>query len=285
MTDNIRLLIDCPDHRGVVAAVSNFIALHNGNIVDADQHVSDPPGSTFFMRMEVESQGFGLGRDEFDAAFSPLARQHGMNWRVWYTNRPRRVAILVSKYAHCLLDLLWRWEAGELDAEIPMVISNHPDLAGKVQAHGIPFAHLPMTRGAKAEQEAQVVRLLKEHNVDLVVLARYMQILSAEFLETYGRPVINIHHSFLPAFVGASPYHQAYARGVKIIGATAHYVTAELDAGPIIHQDVAHISHRDGVEDMIRIGREVERRVLAQAVRWHLEDRILVDGVRTVVFS
>jgi formyltetrahydrofolate deformylase len=269
----------------VVAAVSNFIALHNGNIVDADQHVSDPPGSRFFMRMEVESQGFGLGRDEFDAAFSPLARQHGMNWRVRYTSRPRRMAILVSKYAHCLIDLLWRWEAGELDAEIPLVISNHPDLAAKVQAHGIPYQHLPVARGARAEQEAQVVKLLKEHDIDLVVLARYMQILSAEFLETYGRPVINIHHSFLPAFVGASPYHQAYARGVKIIGATAHYVTAELDAGPIIHQDVAHISHRDGVEDMIRIGREVERRVLAQAVRWHLEDRILVDGVRTVVFS
>ncbi len=285
MSDNIRLLIDCPDHRGVVAAVSNFIALHNGNIVDADQHVSDPPGSRFFMRMEVESQGFGLGRDEFDAAFSPLARQHGMNWRVWYTNRPRRVAIVVSKYAHCLLDLLWRWEAGELEAEIPLVISNHPDLAGKVQAHGIPYLHLPVAKGAKAEQEAQIVKLLKEHDIDLVVLARYMQILSAEFLESYGRPVINIHHSFLPAFVGASPYHQAYTRGVKIIGATAHYVTPELDAGPIIHQDVAHISHRDGIEDMIRIGREVERRVLAQAVRWHLEDRILVDGVRTVVFS
>jgi formyltetrahydrofolate deformylase len=285
MSDNIRLLIDCPDHRGVVAAVSSFIALHNGNIVDADQHVSDPPNSRFFMRMEVESQGFGLGRDEFDAAFSPLARQHGMNWRIRYTDRPRRVAILVSKYAHCLIDLLWRWEAGELDAEIPLVISNHPDLAAKVQAHGIPYQHLPVAKGARAEQEAQVVELLKEHDVDLVVLARYMQILSAEFLESYGRPVINIHHSFLPAFVGASPYHQAYARGVKIIGATAHYVTAELDAGPIIHQGVAHISHRDGVEDMIRIGREVERRVLAQAVRWHLEDRILVDGVRTVVFA
>jgi formyltetrahydrofolate deformylase len=285
MSDTIRLLIDCPDHRGVVAAVSSFIALHNGNIIDADQHVSDPPGSRFFMRMEVESQGFGLGREEFDAAFSPLARQHGMNWRVRYTDGPRRVAIMVSKYAHCLLDLLWRWEAGELDAEIPLVISNHPDLLEKVQAHGIPFVHLPLARGARAEQEAQVARLLKEHEIDLVVLARYMQILSAEFLDAIGRPVINIHHSFLPAFVGASPYHQAYARGVKIIGATAHYVTAELDAGPIIHQDVAHISHRDGVEDMIRIGREVERRVLAQAVRWHLEDRVLVDGVRTVVFS
>jgi formyltetrahydrofolate deformylase len=284
MSDNIRLLIDCPDHRGVVAAVSNFIALHNGNIVDADQHVSDPPGSRFFMRMEIESQGFGLGRDEFEAAFSPLARQHGMTWRVRYADRPRRMAILVSKYAHCLLDLLWRWESGELDAEIPLVISNHPDLADKVQSHGIPYHHLSVAKGAKAEQEARVVKLLSEHDIDVVVLARYMQILSAEFLDAIGRPVINIHHSFLPAFVGASPYHQAYTRGVKIIGATAHYVTAELDAGPIIHQDVAHISHRDGVEDMIRIGREVERRVLAQAVRWHLEDRIIVDGVRTVVF-
>jgi formyltetrahydrofolate deformylase len=285
MSDNIRLLIDCPDHRGVVAAVSNFIALHNGNIVDADQHVSDPPSSRFFMRMEFESQGFGLGPDEFVAAFSPLARQHAMTWRVRYPDRPRRVAILVSKYAHCLLDLLWRWESGELEAEIPLVISNHPDLAGKVQAHGMAYHHLPVAKGAKAEQEAQVVRLLKEHQIDLVVLARYMQILSAEFLESADRPVINIHHSFLPAFVGASPYHQAYTRGVKIIGATAHYVTAELDAGPIIHQDVAHISHRNGIDDMVRIGREVERRVLAQAVRWHLEDRILVDGVRTVVFA
>jgi formyltetrahydrofolate deformylase len=276
-------LIDCPDHRGVVAAVSNFIALHNGNIVDADQHVSDPPGSRFFMRMEIERSGFGLDRDEFDAAFSPLARQHAMTWRVHYADRPRRVAILVSKYAHCLLDLLWRWEAGELDAQVPLVISNHPDLADKVQAHGIPYHHLPVAKGARAEQEARVARLLAEHDIDLVVLARYMQILSAEFLVAIARPVINIHHSFLPAFVGASPYHQAYARGVKIIGATAHYVTAELDAGPIIHQDVAHISHRDGVEDMIRIGREVERRVLAQAVRWHLEDRIIVSGGRTVV--
>jgi formyltetrahydrofolate deformylase len=285
MSYNIRLLIDCPDHRGIIAAVSSFIALHRGNILSADQHVSDPPGAKFFMRMEIEGQGFGLGRDEFDAAFAPLARQHGMNWRVGFTDRPKRMAILVSKYAHCLLDLLWRWEAGELDAEIPLVISNHADLQDKVQAHGIPFHHLPVAKGARAEQEARVVALLKEHAIDVAVLARYMQILSPEFLKSYGRPIINIHHSFLPAFIGASPYHQAYARGVKIIGATAHYVTAELDAGPILHQGVAHISHRDGVEDMIRIGREVERRVLAQGVRWHLEDRVLVEGVRTVVFE
>jgi formyltetrahydrofolate deformylase len=285
MSYNIRLLIDCPDHRGVIAAVSSFIALHNGNIVSADQYVSDPPNGTFFMRMEIESQGFGLGRDEFDAAFAPLARQHGMRWRVRFTDRPKRVAILVSKHGHCLVDLLWRWEAGELDAEIPLVISNHADLRAKVEAHGIPFHHLPVAKDAKSDQEAQIEKLLRERGIELVVLARYMQIISGQLLDTFRQPVINIHHSFLPAFVGANPYRQAHARGVKIIGATAHYVTAELDAGPIIHQDVAHISHKFGVDDMIRIGREVERRVLAQAVRWHLEDRVLVDGARTVVFE
>jgi formyltetrahydrofolate deformylase len=285
MSYNIRLLINCPDHRGVIAAVSSFIALHNGNIRSADQHVSDPPGSTFFMRMEIESRDFGLSRDEFDGAFAPLARQHGMRWRVSYTDRPRRVAILVSKHGHCLIDLLWRWEAGELDAQIPIVISNHADLASNVEVHHVPYAHLPVNKETKAEQEDKIVSLLHEHQIDLLVLARYMQILSQRFLVSCDRPVINIHHSFLPAFVGASPYHQAYARGVKIIGATAHYVTADLDAGPIINQDVAHVSHRHSIDDMVRIGREVERRVLAQAVRWHLEDRVLVDGGRTVVFE
>jgi len=285
MSYNIRLLINCPDHRGLIASVSSFIALHNGNILSADQHVSHARDGTFFMRMEIESQGFGLGRDEFDTAFAPLARQHGMSWRVGFTDRPKRMAILVSKQGHCLIDMLWRWEAGELDAEIPLVISNHADLAPKIQAHGIPFHHLPVTKETKAAHEAKVEALLREHEIDLVVLARYMQILSPQLLSSYSRPIINIHHSFLPAFVGANPYDQAYARGVKIIGATAHYVTAELDGGPIINQDIAHISHRDGVDDMVRIGREVERRVLAQAVRWHLEDRVLTDGNRTVVFE
>jgi formyltetrahydrofolate deformylase len=282
---NIRLLIDCPDHKGVIAAVSSFIALHNGNILSADQYVSDPPGGTFFMRMEIEGQGFGLGREEFDAAFAPLARQHGMNWRVCFTDIPKRTAILASKHGHCLIDLLWRFEAGELDAVIPLVISNHADLVPKVQAHGIPFHHRPVDKASKVEQESQIRQLLNEHSIELVVLARYMQVLSPEFLDAFRQPIINIHHSFLPAFKGASPYRQAHERGVKIIGATAHYVTALLDAGPIIHQDVAHVSHKDGVDDMIRIGREVERRVLAQAVRWHLEDRILVKGNRTVVFE
>src|SRR3954466_1416706 len=182
MSYNIRLLINCPDHRGVIAAVSGFIALHNGNILSADQHVSDGPDGTFFMRMEIESAGFGLGRDEFDGAFAPLARQHGMRWRVGFTDRPKRVGILVSKQGHCLIDLLWRWEAGELDAVIPLVISNHADLAAKVEAHGIPFHHLTVSKEIKAEQEAKVEALLSQHHIDLVVLARYMQILSPEFL-------------------------------------------------------------------------------------------------------
>jgi len=285
MSYNIRLLINCPDRPGLIAAVSGFIALHNGNILSADQYVSEPPRATFFMRLVIEGNGFGLDRDEFDAAFAPLARRHGMNWRISFTDSPKRLAILVSKEGHCLIDLLWRWEAGELQAKIPLVISNHPELGAKVEAHGIPFHHLPVFKENKAAQESQVVALLREHDIDLVLLARYMQILSPEFLDAWRRPIINIHHSFLPAFVGAHPYRQAHARGVKVIGATAHYVTPELDAGPIIHQDVVHVSHRETVDDLVRLGREVERRVLARAVRWHLEDRVLVDTARTVVFE
>ena len=198
MTYNIRLLIDCPDHKGVIAAVSGFIALHNGNILSADQYVSDPPNGTFFMRMEIEGQGFGLGRDEFDAAFAPLARQHGMNWRVCFTDRPKRMAILVSKHGHCLIDLLWRWEAGELDAEIPLVISNHADLAAKVVAHGIPFHHLPVAKDSKTEQETRIQTLLRENSIDLVVLARYMQIISPQFLDSFRQPD-HQHPPFFPA--------------------------------------------------------------------------------------
>jgi formyltetrahydrofolate deformylase len=195
------------------------------------------------------------------------------------------MAILVSRYDHCLIDLLWRWDSGELEAEIPLVVSNHPDLASRAEIYGIPFHHLPLTKETKAEQEGKVLNLLREHKVDLVVLARYMQILTPTFVGTYPGRIINIHHSFLPAFAGADPYRRAHERGVKTIGATAHYVTEELDAGPIIHQDVVHVTHRDTIEDLVRVGREVERRVLARAVRWHLEDRILVDGNRTVVFE
>jgi formyltetrahydrofolate deformylase len=257
--------------------------MHDGNILSADQYVSD--SGTFFMRLEIEGEGFGLGRDEFAGAFAPLARRHGMDWRVSHTDTPKRMAILVSRYDHCLIDLLWRWDAGELKARIPLVVSNHPDLASRAEIYGIPFYHLPVTKETKAEQESRVLDLLYEHGVDVVVLARYMQILTPKFVAAYPSGIINIHHSFLPAFAGADPYRRAHERGVKTIGATAHYVTEELDAGPIIHQDVAHVTHRDTVEDLVSLGREVERRVLARAVRWHLEDRILVDGNRTVVFE
>jgi formyltetrahydrofolate deformylase len=283
---NLRLLISCPDKKGLIAAISSFIAMHDGNILSADQYVSeDEAGGTFFMRLEIEGEGFGLERDEFGGAFAPLARKHGMDWRISYTDAPKRMAILVSRYDHCLMDLLWRWDSGELEAEIPLVVSNHPDLASRVEAYGIPFHHLPVTQETKAEQESDMRDLLAEHGIDLVVLARYMQILSPGFVHAYPDRIVNIHHSFLPAFAGADPYHRAHERGVKTIGATAHYVTEDLDGGPIIHQDVAHVTHRDTVEDLIRLGREVERRVLARAVRWHLEDRILVDNGRTVVFE
>ena len=283
MSYNLRLLITCPDKKGLIAGISSFIAMHDGNILSADQYVSD--SETFFMRLEIEGEGFGLGRDEFAGAFAPLARQHEMDWRVSYTDTPKRMAILVSRYDHCLIDLLWRWDAAELEAEIPLVVSNHPDLRTRAETYDIPFYHLPVTKETKAEQEAAVMDLLFERGVDLVVLARYMQILTPKFVGAYPNRIINIHHSFLPAFAGADPYRRAHERGVKTIGATAHYVTDALDAGPIIHQDVAHVTHRDTVEDLARLGMEVERRVLARAVRWHLEDRILVDGNRTVVFE
>ena len=283
MAYNLRLTVSCSDRKGLISALSSFISMHDGNILSADQYVSDV--GTFSMRLEIEGEGFGLARDEFAGAFRPLARRHGMDWRVSHTDTPKRMAILVSRYDHCLIDLLWRWDAGELDAEIPLVVSNHPDLASRVEIYGIPFHHLPVTKETKAEQESEILGLLSESRIDVVVLARYMQILTPEFVEAYSDRLINIHHSFLPAFAGADPYRRAHERGVKTIGATAHYVDEELDAGPIIHQDVAHVSHRDTVEDLVRLGREVERRVLARAVRLHLEDRILVDGDRTVVFE
>ncbi len=286
MSYNLRLLLSCPDKKGLIAAVSSFISMHDGNILSADQYVGEGgAGGRFFMRLEIEGRDFGLGRNEFAGAFAPLARRHEMEWRLSYTDTPKRMAIMVSRYDHCLIDLLWRWDAGELDAEIPLIVSNHQTLASRAETYGIPFYHLPVAPETKAEQEAQILDLLFEHNVDLVVLARYMQILSPKFVGAYPSRIINIHHSFLPAFAGPDPYRRAHDRGVKTIGATAHYVIEELDAGPIIYQDVAHVTHRDTVEDLVRLGREVERRVLARAVRWHLEDRVLVDGNRTVVFE
>jgi formyltetrahydrofolate deformylase len=276
-----RLLISCPDRHGIVAAVSGFLAARDANIVRSDQHSTDPEGGTFFMRMAFTLPALDAA---FAAAFSSeVAERFGMQWRVAAAARPKQVAVLVSREDHCLLDLLWRRRRGELACEIPLVVSNHPDHARDVEAFGARYQHVPVSPGGKAAAEARMLELLAGR-FDLVVLARYMQILSAGFLDAIGCPVINIHHSFLPAFAGADPYRRALERGVKIIGATAHYVTEELDAGPIIEQDVAHVTHREGVAALERIGRDIERTVLARAVGLHLEDRVLVHAGRTVVF-
>jgi len=285
MSYSMRLLVSGPARKGLIAAVTSFIEKHNGYILEVDEHLNPPTNGGWFMRVEIEGDGFDLNREEFGPAFVPLAQRNGMDWRVAYTDQPKRMVIMVSKYDHCLIDLLWRWDAGELDAEIPLMISNHPDLTPRAEMHNIRFYHLPVTPESKAEQEDKALKLLAEHSVDFVVLARYMQILTPKFIDAYPNRIINIHHSFLPAFAGANPYERAYERGVKLIGATAHYVTEELDAGPIINQDVAYVSHEDRVEDLKRTGRDIERRVLSQAVRWHVEDRIITDEARTVVFT
>jgi formyltetrahydrofolate deformylase len=279
-----RLLVTCPDRHGIVAAVSRFLFEQGANILTSDQYSTDPEGGTFHLRMEFRIDGLRELRGELERAFeNEVARPFEMDWRLSYASERKRVALLASRPDHCLLDLLWRWRRRELDADLVLVISNHPDHAADVAAFGVPYHHVPVERGRKGEAEERMLRLLVG-NVDLVVLARYMQILSAEFLRDLGASAINIHHSFLPAFEGADPYRRARERGVKIIGATAHYVTETLDAGPIIEQDVTRVSHRQGVEELERVGEDIERVVLARAVKWHLEDRVLVDGVRTIVF-
>ena len=284
-SETARLLVACPDRPGVVAAVSTFLFERGANIVDSAQHSTDPEGGTFFMRMEFRLERGGGPRDELERAFAEqVAPRFGMEWRFSYLDPPKRIAILVSREEHCLLDLLWRARRGDLGAEIVLVVSNHRDLEAEVRGFGLPYEHVPVERGRKPEAEARMLELL-EGRVDLVVLARYMQILTGDFLDRVGVPIINIHHSFLPAFVGADPYRRALERGVKIIGATAHYVTEELDAGPIIEQDVERVSHRHGLDELVRIGRDIERIVLARAVRWHVEDRVLVHGNKTFVFE
>jgi formyltetrahydrofolate deformylase len=279
-----RLLVSCTDRPGIVAAISQFVRDRGANIVQSDQHTTDPEGGAFFMRTEFRLDGLEAGADDFEHAFAQeVAEPFGMDWRMHYASRRKRVAILVSRYDHCLAELLWRWRRGELYADIPLVVSNHPDLASEAARFGVDFEHVPVERGAKAEAEATLLELLGG-SFDLVVLARYMQILSPSFLEAARVPIINIHHSFLPAFAGADPYARAHQRGVKIIGATAHYVSEELDAGPIIEQDVARVTHREGVDSLVRTGADLERIVLLRAVRWHLEDRVLLHGNRTVVF-
>jgi formyltetrahydrofolate deformylase len=278
------LLLSCPDQRGVVASVAEFIAAHNGNIVHAEQHTDDVE-RVFFQRVEFDLEGFGLARDEILSAFSSVARRFDMSVDLRFTDVRPRVVLMASKQPHCLFDLLTRWRADELPAEIVGVIDNHPDHADLVEHMGVPYFHLPVTTGAKDAQEMQVLETLSSLDVDLVVLARYMQILSPRVVDAYRSRIINIHHSFLPAFVGANPYRQAHDRGVKIIGATAHYVTEELDEGPILDQEVTRVTHRDSVAELTRKGRDLETIVLARAVRAHLEHRVLVYGRKTVVFG
>ena len=281
---NAILLLSCPDQRGIVARLSNFIFNNNGNIVHADQHTSKS-GNLFFMRIEWELNGFALGREEIPVVFAPLARQYDMKWDLHFTDYAPRMAIFVSKHLHCLHDLILRRHMGELGAGIEAVISNHPDARELVEQFGLKFFHFPITDRNKDQQEDRELELLLEMKIDLVVLARYMQVFSGKFLKYYGHRAINIHHSFLPAFAGGNPYQQAYDRGVKIIGATGHYVTEQLDEGPIIAQDVIKISHRDTIADIQTKSKDLERVVLARALRLHLENKILVYGSKTIVFE
>lgn len=279
-----RMLISCPDQPGIVATVSKFLYEHGANIVQSDQYTMDPEGGMFFIRIEFDLNELEQHLPQLERDFQATAQQFRMEWIVSRAAKKKRLAIFVSKEDHCLLELLWQWQAGDLYADIAMVVSNHPDMRGIVEPFEIPYHHIPVTPDTKIQAEQQQLELVADR-VDAIVLARYMQIISPKFLEQYPNRIINIHHSFLPAFVGGKPYAQAYNRGVKIIGATAHYVTEELDGGPIIEQDVQRVSHRDNVENLKRIGRHIERIVLARAVSWHVEDRILVHHNKTVVFS
>ena len=277
------LLISCPDRKGIVAGVSNFIYSIGGNILQSDQYTTDPINGVFFLRVEFDLSNGVLSRSDLEDEFEKLAFEFRMDWNILYHQDTKRMAIMVSRQGHCLIDLLWRWKTGDLRSEIPFVISNHPDLQETVGSFGIPFYLFPVTTLTRRNQEDGILKLL-EGKVDLIVLARYMQVLTDEFISRYPDRIINIHHSFLPAFAGAKPYEQALDRGVKVIGATAHYVTKNLDQGPIIEQDVIRVTHRDGLYDLIRKGRDLEKTVLARAVHWFLEDRILVYHNRTVVF-
>jgi formyltetrahydrofolate deformylase len=290
MKDTAVLLIDCPDRTGLVARVAGLLYEHGANILHADQH-QDHDMSLFFMRVEwglAASAANGSGAfdlERFKSAFAPMAAELGMHWQLTAGDAVPRVALFCSQHLHCMADLLYRWRTGELYCDIPVIVSNHRSVERMAGYYDIPFEYMPVTPATRIEAEARQLALLAEHHIDLVVLARYMQILSPKFVAQYPARIINVHHSFLPAFTGARPYHAAHARGVKLIGATSHYVTEVLDDGPIIEQDVARISHRDQVEDLVARGRDLERMVLSRAVRWHLERRILSYGNKTVVFD
>ena len=288
MKNSAILLVSCPDAKGEVATLADFVYRHNGNILHADEHADEESG-LFLMRVEFDPKDFDIDLADKDLAdfgrhFAPVAAKFQMKWRLAQSSQRPRMIVFVSKYDHCLVDLLYRHQSGELACDIPLIISNHADNQPLADFYKVPYAVVPVTKDNKQQSERRIQDLIDQHRPDFIVLARYMQILSNEFVNRYPQRIINIHHSFLPAFVGARPYHQAFERGVKIIGATSHYVTEVLDDGPIIEQDVVRVSHRDTVEDLIRKGRDLEKVVLSRAVRWHVENRVLVYGNKTVVF-
>ena len=285
MPNSAILLVSCPDRKGIVASIADFIFRHRGNILFNDEH-GDSESNLFLTRVEFEYSEFDFDLADFAQHFAPVAKTFQMDWRLAHSTDRPRIAIFVSKYDHCLQDLLYRHQSGELKCEIPLILSNHSDNQRTADFYHIPFVVIPVTKENKHETEQKQIALLREHRCDVVVLARYMQVLSGDFIQTVGSPnIINIHHSFLPAFVGSKPYHKAFERGVKLIGATAHYVTQALDDGPIIEQDVVRIYHRDTVEELIQKGRDIEKVVLSRAVRWHVESRVLLYGNKTVVFQ
>jgi len=278
------LLVQCPDRKGLDATIAEFIYRYDGNILHFEQHQAGEE-RYYLARVEWDLEGFRLDLKDFDGAFGPIAHKFGMNWVIRMGNYRPRVALFVSKYDHCLVDLLYRQRNGELACDFSALISNHMDAKRHAEFYGVPFHHIPVTKESKPQAEAQQIALLRENEIGLVVLARYMQVLSNDFIVRYPQPIINIHHSFLPAFVGAKPHHQAYERGVKLIGATAHYVTEVLDDGPIIEQGVARITHKDSLEDLVEKGRDLEKMVLSRAVRWHIENRILLYNNKTIIFE
>lgn len=279
-----RLLVKCPDGPGIVAAISKFLFEHDSNILESQQYSNDPEGGDFFLRIEFHCENLSEKRNQMEDDFKELAANFSMEYRFAYGNEKKRTAIFVSKEPYCLMELLWEWQNGDLETDIVVVISNHEESRNIVESLGIPFYHIPANKDIRKQVEAEQIRLMEKYNVDLLVLARYMQILTPEFVEHFPNRIINIHHSFLPAFIGARPYERAYNRGVKLIGATSHYVTNDLDEGPIIEQDIERVDHRDHVGDLKKIGRLVERRVLARAVKWHLEDRVIEQNNKTIVF-
>ncbi len=284
MKNTATLLVTCPDRKGIVAAIADFLYQHDANILHADQH-QDAENNLFLMRVEWDLTGSAIHANNFSEHFSPIAKRFEMQWQLKLTQKLSRMAIMVSQYDHCLADLLHRHQSGELACEIPLIISNHKDTQRLAEFYGIPFHHIEVSKDTKQTAEASQFALFDKYDIDFIVLARYMQILSPEFVRRYPQRIINIHHSFLPAFIGARPYHRAFERGVKLIGATSHYVTEVLDEGPIIEQDIDRISHRDQVEDLIQKGRDLERIVLSRAVRWHVENRILLYANKTVIFD